>query len=213
MHKLQRGAAPACLANHQPGLHDWSDVSPAEKAAIWTELETMQGQRCAYCEAAIGKGSRHIEHFRQKRCDPAVTFLWSNLLGSCNREESCGKHKDHRSAPYPPADLIKPDVDDPESFLVFAPDGSVHPRAKLSATDRRRADVTIRVFNLDGVLRQIRYREVVGYVQTAEEIAELAAHFPEAEWLPLLQQELDATTRLPFATAIRHVLTRQSQAE
>lgn len=209
MHKLHRGAAPTCLADFRHGLHNWGDVTPAHKAAIWTELKAMQGQRCAYCETDIGNAQKHIEHFRQKGRDPKGTFLWANLFGSCNREENCGKHKD-RSAAYPPADLIKPDVDDPEHCLVFAADGSVSPRKSLSPTDHRRATETIRLFNLNGVLRQIRFREVAGYLQTAEAFEAMAAEFPEADWMPLLQQELSATADLPFATAIKHVLTRQS---
>ena len=209
MHKLHRGAAPTCLAVFRHGLHNWSDVAPAHKATLWTELDAMQGQRCAYCEVDIRNANRHIEHFRQKGRDPKGTFLWSNLFGSCNREDSCGKHKD-QSAVYPPAVLIKPDVDDPEHYLVFAADGSASPRKNLSPTDQHRATETIRIFNLNGVLRQIRSREVAGYLQTAEYFVAMAAEFLEAEWMPLLQQELSDTAHLPFATAIKHVLTRQS---
>lgn len=47
---------------------------------------------------------------------------------------------------------------------------------------------------------------VQGYLQTAEELAEMALEFEEEEWLPLFEQELNATRDLPFATAIRHIL-------
>jgi len=170
----------------------------------------MQGLRCAYCETAIDKDNRHIEHFRQKGRDPTVTFLWSNLFGSCNRDDSCGKHKD-RCKDCSTVALIKPDVDDPEQFLVFAPDGSVGVRKNLSPADHLRATETIRIFNLNGPLRQIRFREVLGYVQTAQEIAELASVLPEEDWLLLLQQEIAVTAQLPFATAIRQVLTGHGQ--
>lgn len=209
MHKLHRGASPACLAEFRHGLHNWGDVTPAQKATLWIELDAMQGQRCAYCEADIRNAKRHIEHFCQKGRDPKVTFVWSNLFGSCNREDGCGKYKDW-SAMYPPAVLIKPDVDDPEHYLVFSANGSVSPRRNLSTIEQHRATETIRIFNLNGVLRQIRFREVEGYLQTAEEFALIAAEYPEADWLPLLQQEISDTAHLPFATAIKHVLTRQS---
>ena len=184
-------------------------MTPAQKATLWTELEAMQGQRCAYCESEFRTAKRHIEHFCQKGRDPKGTFVWSNLFGSCNREDSCGKHKDE-SAVYSPAVLIKPDVDDPEHFLVFAADGSISPRKNRSMSEQHRATETIRLFNLNGVLRQIRFREVAGYLQTAEYFAEVAAEHSEAEWIPLLQQEISDTAHLPFATAIKHVLTRQS---
>ena len=208
MHKLQRGETPDCLTKFQHGRNNWNDVSPEDKQEIWNALDSMQGTRCAYCETAIHDGSRHIEHFRQKGRDPKGTFLWSNLFGSCNREDSCGKNKD-RCGQYTPADLIKPDEDNPEKYLIFSPDGSVAPRHGLSPEDHRRASETIRILNLNGVLRQIRHSELVGYMQTVDEFSEIAKHYPREEWLPLLEEEIATISRLPFATAIRHVLTRQ----
>lgn len=212
MHKLQRGIAPACLAKYQHGRDNWGAVTSDEKAEIWTELGAMQGQRCGYCEADISHSSKHIEHFRQKGRDATVTFLWSNLFGSCNREDSCGKHKDACSV-YPPADLIKPDVDDPEHFFIFVSDGTIAVRAKLSDPDRHRAIETLRIFNLDakrGPLRRMRQQAAAGYLQTSEELCALAAEYAPEEWQPLLESELIATAQLPFATAIKHALTRQS---
>lgn len=208
MRKLQRGAAPACLSKFRHGAKNWGDVSPADKAEIWQELEIMQDRRCAYCEGEISPSNRHIEHLRQKGRDPTVTFEWSNLFGSCNREDSCGEHKD-RCPIYPPQVLIKPDSEDPELYLVFDHHGGVTPRSSLGAADRHRATETIRIFNLDASLRAIRFSQVTGYVQTAEYFAELEAAYEEAEWLPLLEQEIAATAHLPFATAIKHVLTQQ----
>lgn len=212
MHKLQRGQVPACLANYQHGQNNWSDVSSAEKSTIWIELEAMQGQRCAYCEADISHAQKHIEHFRQKGRDATVTFLWSNLFGSCNREDSCGKYKDKCDV-YSPTDLIKPDVDDPEHFFIFVSDGTIAVRAQLSAADQHRATETLRIFNLDalnGPLRRMRQQAAVGYIQTSEELCALAVEYAQEEWQPLLDSELSATALLPFSTAIKHVLTQQS---
>ncbi|GHU03948.1 hypothetical protein FACS1894158_03340 [Betaproteobacteria bacterium] len=212
MHKLQRGAAPTCLAHYQHGRDDWSQVSSADKAAIWRELDDMQGKRCAYCEADISNtNNKHIEHFRQRGRFPQGTFDWSNLFGSCSREESCGKHKDQCGA-YNPADIVKPDVDDPEQFFVFVSDGAIAIRQGLSPQDQHRASETLRVFNLNdqnGPLRWMRHRAVAGYTQTAEELHEWAAVLDQTEWLSYLQSELTATSHLPFATAIKHVLLSQ----
>lgn len=213
MHRLQRDPQPpSCLAQYRHGQQLWCMASPtpAERAEIWGKLNAMQGARCAYCEVAIGPGHRHIEHFRQRSDYPQGTFAWSNLFGSCKRTGTCGDHKD-KCESYDPAVLVKPDVDNPDDFFVFAPDGNVSPRMGLPPDLHHRAVETIRIFNLngpEGALRQIRYREVAGYVQTAEAFADMAAEFPEHEWWPLLQEEVAHTTHLPFATAIRHVLTR-----
>lgn len=133
MHRLHRDPqVPACLQSYQHGRDSWSMQSPipAERADIWAKLNAMQGSRCAYCEAAIAEGKRHIEHFRQRDRHSQGTFARSNLFGSCLRAETCGKHKD-QCGPYEPADLIKPDADNPDDLLVFTAAGGVVPKEGL----------------------------------------------------------------------------------
>lgn len=212
MHKLDRDPeAPSGLNRYQHGRDQWgsSVPTPLERAAIWEKLNAMQGERCAYCEGQIDSENRHIEHFQQRSRYPQGTFDWHNLFGSCNRSGTCGDQKD-RCGIYPPNLLIKPDIEDPEQLLVFSPDGSVRARAGLSATDDNRARETIRIFGLQGALRQIRFSRVSEYKQTAEVFAEMAAQYPTEEWLPLLEEEIRKTANLPYATAIKHVLTNQS---
>ena len=212
MHKLDRHpTGPAGLKRYRHGRDQWTITTPdgPEREEIWSFLDAMQGGRCAYCEAQIAQGGRHIEHFVQKGRVPSVTFAWDNLFGSCNRQDSCGKHKDEKSQPYADADLIKPDVDDPEQLLVFEPFGAVRPRQTLSVRDAQRATETIRVFNLDGALNAIRRVELTGYLQTAEVIAEFWALDPVLGQ-QALADELAATAHRPFATAIKHVLSNQS---
>jgi len=212
MRQLQRDpVAPTGLSRYQHGRDQWGAGTPSdqEKQGIWDKLLLMQQGRCAYCEGSLTASRRHIEHFRQRSRYPQGTFDWNNLFGSCNRDDSCGRHKD-RCGAYRHQDLIKPDLEDPEHFLVFLPNGSVRPRAALTPDEKHRAEETIRILNLNGVLRQIRQTEVAGYIQTAEAFAAMAQSFPEKEWLPLLQEELSNVANLPYATAVRHVLTRQS---
>ena len=144
MHKLNRpAAAPACLANYHHGRHNWSAVSPADKDQIRGSLKTMQQNRCAYCEQALRDDACHIEHFRQRGRYPQGTFQWSNLYLSCNRESTCGKHKDKQH--YAPADLLDPCTDNPDDYLRFYSDGQIRPRADLAAPNQHRAAETIRV--------------------------------------------------------------------
>lgn len=207
MHKLQRGNAPDGLDRYRHGKNRWEDVSSEDKSAIWTALEQMQGRRCAYCESGIDEGRRHIEHFRQRARHQRGTFDWSNLFGSCNRDDRCGKHKDRCTPEYALDDLIKPDIDDPEHFFLFVSDGSIALRTGLSAVEQRRAQETLRVFNLQHrPLRYQRQQAVAGYVQTSEALCAIAAEYPEQQWLPLLESELAAIADLPFATAIKHTL-------
>ncbi len=211
MHKLIRPTPPASLSQYKHGRDNWGKVTPGQKSEIWLKLDEMQQHRCAYCEAEIQtdreNSNSHIEHFRQRKttCYPQGTFLWNNIFGSCNRQDSCGKYKDNLPF-YNHQDLIKMDEEDPEAFLQFLPDGSVAPAKGLNTADKHRAEETIRIFNLNGALRRIRETAIKGYIQTAEELASYAAEYDEAEWLPLLQEELDKIKDFPFTTAIKHVL-------
>lgn len=208
MRKLERGPVPRGLLNYKHGHDNWSSVDADTKAEVWNALESMQGSKCAYCEATISIDSRHIEHFRQRSRYITFTFDWANLFGSCNREESCGKHKD-RCGFYPPEVLIKPDIDNPDDFFVFVSDGTIVPRKDLSAPDNNRAKETLRILNLDaqnGALRHMRRRQIAGYLQIAEEIRQFEADLKPDELFELVEDELKKIENQPFFTAIRHAL-------
>ena len=161
--------------------------------------------------AASTTHGQHIEHFRQRGRYPQGTFDWHNLFWSCERDNSCGKHKDGCGG-YNHDDLIKPDVEDPEQFFLFVSNGSIALRAGLTAAQQHRAKETLRILNLDaqrGPLRHMRQRAASGYIQVVEDIMEMAAIHPPDVWQPLLEQELDQSRSLPFCTAIKHVLTPQ----
>lgn len=210
MHNLQRTPEPIGLSHYRYGIDQWSNKLPTsvEKTAIWGEINTMQGNRCAYCEAELDQSKRHIEHFYQRSRYPQGTFSWPNLFGSCNRDESCGKHKDNCDA-YNQSDLIKPDIEDPEYFFLFISDGTIAIRGGLNLAEQNRAKETLRIFNLNpqmGPLRYMRQQAIAGYIQLGEELSDLATLYPEHEWLPLLHSEIAATIDLPFSTAIKHTL-------
>jgi uncharacterized protein (TIGR02646 family) len=169
----------------------------------------MQGQRCAYCEGDLNSLGQHIEHFRQRDRHPRLTFEWHNLFWSCDREDSCGTYKDN-SATHNENDLLKPDEDDPEEYFLFVSDGTIAVRSGLNAVQKRRAEVTLRAFNLDqqwGRLRMMRQSAAAGYIKTAEEIREFAAQVEPEVWRPFLEEELRNIQDLPFCTTIKHVLS------
>ena len=219
MRKLTRGQnAPACLGQYHYDHHPWNPGN-AEKDEIWRELNAMQNQRCAYCEADISTfNSRHIEHFATRTLHRERTYLWENLFGSCVRRESCGTYKDDKdTAAYDWAQLIKPDTHDPDDYLVFVSTGAIVPRHELSPADLHRAKETLRVFNLDaelGPLRKLRETAIRSQLKSYDTIYKLWLADPDlldldAELKTLLDQ---AETTLPFFTAIRHALTARHQS-
>ncbi|MDL5595580.1 retron Ec78 anti-phage system effector HNH endonuclease PtuB [Bacillus subtilis] len=212
MRKLVRGEGPHCLTRYRHGVHRWSLESPTppEREQVWEHLRTMQGTRCAYCEADIGRpGRSHIEHFRQRDRHPQGTFDWSNLFGSCNREDTCGKFKD-ACGPYEHSDLLKPDVDEPDDFFIYVNDGTIAPRDNLDEPARKRAIETLRIFNLDaqnGALREMRREAIRPYLDTAQTIMEMLEEFSPSDIQAFIDGEIQNIAHLPFATSIRHTLS------
>jgi uncharacterized protein (TIGR02646 family) len=197
------------LARYRHGRDVWDDLTPADRVEIRHCLEQLQGRRCAYCEASLDAHGEHIEHFRQRGRFAQGTFDWQNLFLSCARRDSCGKHKD--TCQYPPTDLIKPDTEDPERFFLFVANGSiVIRRADLTLTEQRRAESTLRIFNLDaqrGALRKMRQTAISGYLETLKELQELAADCSPQDIQAYLDAEFCYVAQLPFCTAIKHTLT------
>lgn len=78
MKELARLESPEILDQYTAGQNDWMEI---DQSAVWPKLTEMQGEFCAYCECRLNR--RHIEHFRPRGKFPALTFIWSNLFGSC----------------------------------------------------------------------------------------------------------------------------------
>lgn len=210
MRYLNRGLAPAVLGQFRHGLDRWDDVGREARGQIWQGLAAMQGSLCAYCDRIAVQGNGHIEHFRTRSQAPQKTYEWSNLFGCCSDTNTCGHHKDSRTArPYDVADLIKPDEEDPDVYFLFVSDGSITVREGLNDRQAARARETLRVLGLDqpgGGLRWQRRNALTAYVQLVDEWAQLADAATAQEVLELLQAEVEAARDQEFATAIRHLL-------
>ncbi|WP_433924673.1 retron Ec78 anti-phage system effector HNH endonuclease PtuB [Vreelandella sp. 21] len=163
MKKLYRPEiGPACLNTFDHNIHVWSSMK--NKKQVWEKLEEMQDGFCCYCESFAYKGNGHIEHFFHKGEDrngyspyKHLTFNWENLFGSCGLDggDRCGHYKDKKgqSGPgdYNPCDIIKPDLDNPEDFFEYLPTGIISVKESLSCNDKKRANETLRVLNLNSL--------------------------------------------------------------
>lgn len=174
----------------------------------------MQGTRCAYCERMTDDSDQrhgHIEHFREQKHFPSLALDWNNLFWSCSDPLTCGERKGicvdyHGSAAlFDPNCLIDPSKDDPDVYLLFASDGTVHPRTELSPVGRHRAEETIRVFQLNAssYLRRGRQEVVNKYIRFAGAIAAYGSDALRS----YVASELAHTQDACFSTAIKQFLT------
>lgn len=210
MHQLQRGPAPQCLSGASKSL-TWQTLGPECKAAVREALEEMQTSGrvllCAYCECAIdGRSRNHIEHLAPRWRFPQYGLSWPNLFLSCDNRNHCGRYKDHVVKHYEPADVVHPDVEDPDDLLQFFTDGSVAPKAGISEGDRARALKTIEVLGLDAPTLVERRREAVrGAVADAECIPDLLSGLSVDEVQQFLHEEAIRSAGQPHETVFRHM--------
>lgn len=191
MRKLKRGQAPRCLSKYRYGRDKWRALSTNAQynAEVWRQLNNMQGHFCAYCESRL-KQKKHIEHFFRCRDVQQKTFDWSNLFGSCDEPDSCGKYKDNKApVTIELSKVCKPDIMDPADYLFFADDGSVEPQSGLSPAGLEIAKNTIQVFNLNGSSKLVGKRREAARVELplAEAYYQTASEFAGKEDLEMEQ--------------------------
>ncbi|ELN2738285.1 TIGR02646 family protein [Pluralibacter gergoviae] len=206
---------PEVLAEFDYNIHDWNAFKRRHKQLVWVDLVKMQGKRCAYCERKIdihNSDDKHIEHFLRRCRHRHLTFEWSNLFGSCAESKHCGFYKDEQN--YQEQDLIKADSDDPTYFFHFGINGNMDIRSGLSRNDQRRAEVTIRVFNLNGEKGGVKTERINAISETwslIEKFISIAEEFIEEglyddsvrnDLRDEYYKEIDPR---PFSTALRDV--------
>jgi uncharacterized protein (TIGR02646 family) len=203
---------PFCLSSYRQGVNDWSDLSrnSAHITELWKYIDAMQKGFCAYCECALER--KHIEHFKPRNKYPRSTFIWANLFGSCGDSSKtggwsrCGIYKDNGADAYNIGDLLKPDEDDPSKFLRFLTTGKIVPRSGLSEFDKKRAQTTINILNLNNNTALYNSRKTaIGHIlDQVIELYELQDQLELNDWEDFLAGELQSIIGLEFETALEH---------
>jgi uncharacterized protein (TIGR02646 family) len=139
-----------------PPRDRWNDKERGGESPIREALRAMSGDRCAWCEAPLGK-SLEVEHYLPQEHFPWLRYCWANLLpacGPCNGakltwhpEALAGRpfidpclQGMREGEPYVPDAvlatiddrLLEPTLDDPRAHLEFSPsDGTWRPRTRV----------------------------------------------------------------------------------
>ncbi|HRH90344.1 MAG TPA: hypothetical protein PLW01_00340 [Agitococcus sp.] len=110
------------------------------------QLMSMTQHHCAFCDGALGVESRKtIEHFRPKESFPQLAYTWDNLFPCCDVCQS------EKLAQFDES-LLKPDEQDYRFYDYFEVNfktGEIHPISTVSQDNQHRADVTIKLYQLN----------------------------------------------------------------
>lgn len=174
------------------------------REVIGEALDRMAHGKCAFCEIRLGTGSyAAIEHYQPKSHFPELSFEWSNLFPVCQVCNTTKGSQLHGGA------LLKPDQDDAELFFSLDIDsGKLMPHPSLDPHQRRRAEETIRICNLNRgalcVSRRERLDEVSREIET---IGSNLAHLlrPEREFKFVVRWRLERAGLKEIADLDRQV--------
>lgn len=196
---------PASLQKAARSGMSWEDFStgPGGHALRRAKAEE-QGGLCAYCECRLTGPDgtlpphvSHVDHFQPRNKGPHprpdLTFDWDNMLLSCQREFSCGKHKDRQ--PIPADSIINPRREDPHSLIRFVLAGSAAhhrvfaiPRESQGPSCRRALDTIAALgLNCDALVNLRRDTWGSRYHDDVEALKQLS---DDPDFLSLLAEDL-----------------------
>lgn len=134
----------------------WSSFN--HKAEVTQFLREEQYGLCAYSEIrpdtyALGT---HVEHVEPKSQNPQRTFDYSNLVLSAlsdDQLQGIDKHQifggHHKGNEFDPALFISCLADNSADYFAYFSNGHIEPKSTLSVRDKRKAQYTIDLLNLD----------------------------------------------------------------
>lgn len=184
MKTIVKSEAPVCLQEARAKGWDWNTfVDNAHEeyltARAWALGE--QGNECAYTGLWLGKGTKqtvHLDHFHKKAIYAEETFSWENLFAAAKNLDYGSDYKDKQiHGPRMNADAQYQSFWSPlQAGLVnafwYRQDGWMEPGEHLSAEDRRLAQQTIDMYNLNSPDLKRKRRDIIrclGNMQQLEE--------------------------------------------
>ncbi len=184
MKTIVKSEAPVCLREARAKGWDWNTfVGNAHKEYLTARARALgeQGNECAYTGLWLGEGTKqtvHLDHFHKKAIYAEEIFSWENLFAAAKNLDYGSDYKDKQiHGPRMNADAQYQSFWSPlQAGLVnafwYRQDGWMEPGEHLSAEDRRLAQQTIDMYNLNSPDLKRKRRDIIrclGNMQQLEE--------------------------------------------
>lgn len=143
-------------------------ATSAAQRILKDALTSLAHGKCAFCEGVLGAQAwLEVEHYVAKTVNAGLAFEWTNLFPACSICNVRKSNEDHGQR------LLKPDSENPEPYFWINPDsGKLEPHPRLDAQGVARAELTVRVFDLQRgqlcVNRLRRMAEVRRWVERSQ---------------------------------------------
>lgn len=155
MRQIKKGTPPQEFVDFvkKKKPKDWDCIHLPENQKVYTICKDrlLQEQHClsGYTERVL-KNNIHIDHFKKKDLFPKLTFVWENLILDEHNSNYGADFKDSNVKKDDYSFLINPNVENPHEYFTYQlNDGKIIPIKSLSEKCRKKAEFTIKLFNLN----------------------------------------------------------------
>jgi uncharacterized protein (TIGR02646 family) len=184
----------------------WKSFASGVKSDVAASLLKEQGYICCYCGIAIKRQHCHIEHFRPKSLYKDSTYVYTNLISSCQGEDEkrprtpvhCGHTKGNW---FDETLMVSPLNPDCASYFKYSGSGEILPTEDPERQAAAETTIHHLALSIDKLSR-LRRAAIDGLLEatvdlTAAEIQQLAEGY----------QRVDSSGRqTPFCFAIAYIL-------
>lgn len=127
---------------NNPGIKKWDDFYQAENKELRDQLRQVRKYMldqeqsynstylCPYCERKVKLENSHIEHIRPRGKFQKLTFVYDNLIVSCNAPDTCGKYKNNKWKDT----FINPVEENPTPSFHYSANGKIKEDNKVKDT-------------------------------------------------------------------------------
>ncbi len=145
MLKVNKGSEPGFFtaARKKPEIRMWDNLDVETRYHLKQHiLEIEQSYNgtylCPYCERKVSREQGRIDHIKPRTKFPKLTFVYHNLLVSCDNPYTCDCCKKSQWKDT----FINPVEEDPESSFHYSAEGKIR-------EDEERVNDTVSILNLN----------------------------------------------------------------
>lgn len=158
MRTIVKGVTPASIEEAEKKGWSWDEFVSDDHEGYQScreQANTEQQGVCAYTELLldVDKVTVHFDHYKKKSIYPKLRFKWDNLFAAVKDNRFGADYKDgiingsNHNQMY--ASILSPVAAKLQDFFHYSTSGEIEPMSGLSEENQKKAEATIRVFNLN----------------------------------------------------------------
>lgn len=174
MRKINKGNPIPCfidmITKDKPG--NWDELHTKHKIVYQDTKFSIcvdeQDCLCGYTELPINDIiNSHIDHYRKRSIFPHLTFEWNNFIVSVMDNDFGANYKDHNycKCKNDYDCILNPVEDDCQNYFSYTCLGEIKPRKGIDAVMSKKAENTIKAFNLQHEALQRRRASILSHIE------------------------------------------------